>query len=581
MEILQNITLKDNFFRNFDLKIIPEKLNFVVITGINGSGKSKLLDSIKAELGGNKNHFYIRSGDQNKILEEVYGAQQKQEAETNLFNSLTPLRQRFRQNPDRNQLTPEEREQLNLIETTDKKITEFSDVELKEKIRLVPIESLKKNIENLQVAASFVGFNTRRTEIGNDTCITSNETTNEERKSIISAKLKEIYQTDRAPWDIINEKFREYNFKHKISSPSSGTYQPKFITDDGSEINFSDLSSGEKAIVRLILWSYSDSGNNKHKLLMMDEFDAHLNPSMAKMFIAIVEDVLVKQFEMQVIMTTHSPSTVAYCKEESLFWMENFSLTQKTKNEVIELLTPGILTFRKDRLLLLTTKENIIFTEGETDIDYIKAAAEVLGFKDIIDKCEFIPAYGDRGKDYFDLFTNNKISKLENSKKIIVIFDYDKKGIDAFNKTCGKQQSIPSDNNNTYTPLEPYDKENGRAMLLPLNNEEYKNEFTHGYYLIEFLFESSVLMEFKNGCLQGECVDNLDNLKKQSLNDRCYWPPKLGQNITIKKLDFSQEEKGIFAEYVKNNKDKIKFDNFKPLLEEIKKFVEPRVAKIS
>ena len=128
-----------------------------------------------------------------------------------------------------------------------------------------------------------------------------------ERIAEISKKLVEFFGTDVAPWDMINTKFFQYGFKHKILEPQNiGKYHPKFVSNLGDEISFNDLSSGEQVIAQLVLWSYDSADErktgNRNKLLMMDEFDAHLNPSMAKMFIEIVKSVLVGQFKMQVIM---------------------------------------------------------------------------------------------------------------------------------------------------------------------------------------------------------------------------------------------------------------------------------------
>jgi AAA15 family ATPase/GTPase len=48
----------------------------------------------------------------------------------------------------------------------------------------------------------------------------------------------------------------------------------------------------------------------------VDEFDAHLNPSIAEKFIEVIQTYFVNK-GVQVIMTTHSPSTVAFAKEHN------------------------------------------------------------------------------------------------------------------------------------------------------------------------------------------------------------------------------------------------------------------------
>jgi predicted ATP-dependent endonuclease of OLD family len=108
----------------------------------------------------------------------------------------------------------------------------------------------------------------------------------------------------------------------------------------------------KEVIFYLICSGYNGLGSiqNKTSLLLLDELDAYLNPVMSKMFIEIVNDILVKKFKIQVIMTTHSPSTVAYTPEENLFWMENGKIDRPAyifvKN-INESELKGILTLKK------------------------------------------------------------------------------------------------------------------------------------------------------------------------------------------------------------------------------------------
>ena len=75
------------------------------------------------------------------------------------------------------------------------------------------------------------------------------------------------------------------------------------------------LSDGEREVLFLITglfnakFSYNSIGIN---LLLLDEPDAHLNPELAEFLINLLIDVVVKELGIQVIMTTHSASTVAF-----------------------------------------------------------------------------------------------------------------------------------------------------------------------------------------------------------------------------------------------------------------------------
>ncbi|MDT0619452.1 ABC transporter ATP-binding protein, partial [Salinisphaera sp. P385] len=107
-----------------------------------------------------------------------------------------------------------------------------------------------------------------------------------------------------------------------------GSYEPK-LTKLSSEVEmrFQDLSSGEKVLMSfaLCLYNATDARQEKPfpKLLLLDEVDAPLHPSMVVSLIDTVREVLVEGKGVSVIMTTHSPSTVALAPEEALYEMNS------------------------------------------------------------------------------------------------------------------------------------------------------------------------------------------------------------------------------------------------------------------
>ena len=566
MNVLDNFNIDGNktkFFKNgFAWKEIPK---FSVITGINGSGKTKLLEAINQYLNEKKKSnqfFYIPSTQTPNCLSKAFDRNEKEQEESRLIGTLKSWRDAWKREPNhKNQMKSSEF--YDIVEWLEieyaKPLINYSDTEINDLVKKIPLERFQENINNLKIEHSFIRFLEVQKEIKNE--IFDLDLSLDERGKKVSEKLIGFFGTEITPWDMMNEKFEQYGFKHKIAAPTDrGKYHAKFVNDDGDEIEFNSLSSGEKVIAQLILWSYDGFDDrkigNRNKLLIMDEFDAHLNPSMAQMFIEVVKDILIEQFKMQIIITTHSPSTIAYCNEEDLFCMESGVMERRGKQEIIELLTPGILTFKRDRLLLLTDKNFIIFTEGETDISHIKNAADKLGFKEVVEQCEFISAYGDKGKDYFNIF-----KKSDSAKKVMAIFDYDKKGIAAFNSVSKTNQEKISDNKNDIT-VKSYNEGSVYAVLLPLNYDEYKCESEYGYHPIEFLFNKDDLVSYKSESLVDE------DSGSQSLTDRCYFKPPKGKKI--RRLNLMQEEKGKFAEYIEEKKAEINFDRFKPLLEKVK-----------
>ncbi len=164
-----------------------------------------------------------------------------------------------------------------------------------------------------------------------------------------------------APWEILNKMLEEARFPYIIREPQSiiGDYELKFVKKNNSsiKIDFSDLSSGEKMLIAILIWMYNTGHNNRlPKLMLLDEPDAHLHPSMTKQFFDVIENVLVKQFNVRVIITTHSPSSVSMVSPEYLYEMspdEPRVKKLRSKEYGINLLTEGLITVKSNTKYVL------------------------------------------------------------------------------------------------------------------------------------------------------------------------------------------------------------------------------------
>ncbi len=201
-----------------------------------------------------------------------------------------------------------------------------------------------------------------------------------------SAELRELNksqsqiesQINKAPWDIINNLLENADFPYLVTRPEGyfGNFNCRLESrkDSSLVIDFLDLSSGEKILISLGMWMYN-SGKRKRlpKLLLLDEPDAHLHPSAIKKFIDVLEKTLVKKFGIKVILTTHSPSTVSFSPEYSLFEMSNTSPQIKpleSKEYGVNLLTEG--------LLVVKSNTKYVLVEDQNDADFYNALFTIL-----------------------------------------------------------------------------------------------------------------------------------------------------------------------------------------------------------
>ena len=170
-----------------------------------------------------------------------------------------------------------------------------------------------------------------------------------------------------APWESFNEVANTAGFRYILDAPNIDDKQFDILLKDketGAVIDADSLSSGEKVIFSLILAMYTSSDQHHPDLILFDEPDAYLHPSLSNKMLDVIQNVLVKQYGIKVILTTHSPSTIAIAPEESIYCIDrNKGILEKTsKNNAIQLLTSGI-----SSLSIYYEKVYQVFVEAEID----------------------------------------------------------------------------------------------------------------------------------------------------------------------------------------------------------------------
>ena len=181
------------------------------------------------------------------------------------------------------------------------------------------------------------------------------------------------------PWKLINDILESHgiNFKFKELeikdfTPDTGISFQLIKKSINKEIRMDDLSSGEKVIIGLIFKLFT-SEYYKDKLdfpelVVLDEPDAHLHPEMSKMLLDVLNDTFVEKLGISVIMTTHSPSTVALAPDNSIYQLLNepdSALVKIEKEDALEILTGHLPTLSIDY-----KNHKQVFVESPTDVKY-------------------------------------------------------------------------------------------------------------------------------------------------------------------------------------------------------------------
>lgn len=132
------------------------------------------------------------------------------------------------------------------------------------------------------------------------------------------------------PWELINKVLSEAGVRYRFNRPDNTlenlheNFQLKLEDPiDGTSISAQSLSPGEKVFLAVTLLLYqSEEAAVLAKLprvLLLDEVDAPLHPSLTKALIRILHSELVERCGMAIVMTTHSPSTVALAPVNSVY----------------------------------------------------------------------------------------------------------------------------------------------------------------------------------------------------------------------------------------------------------------------
>ena len=123
------------------------------------------------------------------------------------------------------------------------------------------------------------------------------------------------------------------------------------------------MSSGEKVIFSLFVAMYTThSSEYLPSVILFDEPDAYLHPSLCSTMLEVIQKVFIDEHGIKVIMTTHSPTTVAMVPETSIFKMEEGRMAKCSKKDAILALTEGLNT-------ISVYYENVkqVFVEADND----------------------------------------------------------------------------------------------------------------------------------------------------------------------------------------------------------------------
>ncbi len=182
------------------------------------------------------------------------------------------------------------------------------------------------------------------------------------------------------PWVLANRLIEESGYKFNdiplIHEQTEKDVNLRLIDKFGNELKINDLSGGEQTLMALAFSLYNSSaGVPFPELMMLDEAGANLHPSMMNQFLKTLHTVLVEEYGISVLLVTHSPTMVVLSPPGSIYKMsrEEPRITSTTADEAIGLLTTGLPTLR---VSLDNCRQ--VFVEADVDAFVFSNVYEVL-----------------------------------------------------------------------------------------------------------------------------------------------------------------------------------------------------------
>ena len=208
--------------------------------------------------------------------------------------------------------------------------------------------------------------------------------------------------------------YEQFSFKSEMTNRTNG-----------AQYDLTSLSSGEVILMALCLASFNQYlGRRRPKLLLLDELDAMLHPSMIEALVRTLKILFVSR-GTKVLMASHSPMTVAALDESDIFRVVrtggHVKVSRATKSQAINELSEGIATVDVGlRIAAFEGAKVTILTEGH-NTKHLKKWVE-LNFPQDVHVLEDLEQYSN---DQQLLAYGRLLAKMNANTHFVVVWDCD------------------------------------------------------------------------------------------------------------------------------------------------------------
>lgn len=419
--------------------------DFCVLTGKNGSGKSHFLESLavngianimdeKGEIINSSDARYIRFNDLNPKIETTCDSQYLKENLKKYIQAFKQIQPNLKQTDIENNVWMMNHVShlgvnINILRKIIKKVAQRinkknCDITESDIRWFMDFSDLEENDAfKSQFAKIFKAYQIKLEE--NEYHAFRNDRYGESNKIFSNKEFIETFGPK--PWTIVNNLLKDARIPYSVSDPEGSDRDSAFnftLNDyeKGIVIQPDALSTGEKVLMSLALAIYNSEKNNiKNKVLLIDEPDAALHPEFSNFLLTAIKKHIVDGAGVKVIITTHSPTTVAMAEDEWIYEMDKEEKIPKkvTKQKALSILTADIPSLR-----VSIDKRRVVFVESDYDAANYEKIFELVNPKIKLDiQPAFFAPHNKNGSSCSDV--KELMAKLVGTNGVYGVVDYD------------------------------------------------------------------------------------------------------------------------------------------------------------
>lgn len=287
------------------------------------------------------------------------------------------------------------------------------------------------------------------------------------------------------PWIELNKIMKDvfggkFSFQTPAQKERNFTLTYNMLDADGRWFAVENLSSGEKVLLSLVLTIFTSQYVTEEyvkspKLIMFDEPDAHLHPKMVEHMYSAFK-TFCESFGCHIILTTHSPTTVALASEHSVYLVGDGAVIETSKDVAISELLDGVTS-----IAVSPENRRQVYVESLYDVESFQAIYDFMASKSIYGlnkgvSLSFVPAGGKVPESQLRDFIVRAAPGLDSS--VIDEFVLGVNGVGSCTQVYGAVESLRRVGNKTVRGVVDWDGRN--------SSKDGVEVFSHGRaYAIE------------------------------------------------------------------------------------------------